>query len=412
MDDKASLLNQLRIERASVDRKEGRGWLPWAAGGAVAVVVAIGASFAFLVPSGVPVHAAIARAVGGEGPAAGGSLLDASGYVVARRQATVSGKITDKVVEVLIEEGQHVDKDQVIARLDNTNTSAALEQARAQVAQAQASLAAAETAFADAEPIYLRNKKLVAAGWISADAFDNSKAAYDQARNNLAVAVRTLDVAQRGLVVAERNEDDTVIRAPFTGIVTVKAAQPGEMVSPFATGGFTRTGIGTVVDMDSLEVEVDVSENFINRVHSGQSATVKLNAYPDWQIPAEVIAVIPTADRSKATVKVRVGFKTKDPRLVPEMGARVSFLNDAPTGGTGRAAQAGVVVPTEAVQPSGDTGILFVIHDDTVERRAVRLGARNSDGQTIISGLSAGTSVAVGDLTKLTDGAKVRIEQQ
>jgi len=410
MDDKANLLNQLRIDRGGPDQGGG-GRIWWIVGGGVAAIILVAVAWILLAgPSGIPVHAAMARAVTVEGAAGGGSLLDASGYVVARRAATVSAKITGKVIEVLIEEGQHVDKDQVIARLDNTNTAAALDQAKAQVAQSQANLEAARTTFNDAEPIYLRNKKLVGEGWISETAFDNSRLTYNQARTSLAVAERGLAVAQKALAVAERNEDDTIVRAPFAGVVTVKAAQPGEIVSPFSTGGFTRTGIGTIVDMDSLEVEVDVSENFINRVHSGQAATVKLNAYPDWQIPANVIAVIPTADRSKATVKVRVGFKQKDPRLVPEMGARVSFLSDAQAS-SGKPAAPGVVVPPEAVQPNGDTGVVFVIHDSTVERRAVRLGARNSDGQTVISGLSPDTKVAVGDLSKLSDGAKVKIEE-
>ena len=411
MDDKVSLLNQLRIDRREPVRVQRPRGIWWGAGG-VAVLLIGAVGWIVLAPSGIPIHAAVAREAVSEGNNAGASLLDASGYVVARRQATVAGKITDKVVEVLIEEGQHVDKDEVIARLDNTNTSAALEQAKAQVLQAEANLAASKTAFADAEPIYQRNKKLVAQGWISADAFDNSRAAYDQARNNLAVAERALTVAERGLAVAQRAEDDTVIRAPFAGVVTVKAAQPGEVVSPLSTGGFTRTGIGTIVDMDSLEVEVDVSENFINRVHAGQQATVKLNAYPDWQIPAYVIAIIPTADRSKATVKVRVGFKVKDQRLVPEMGARVSFLSEPEANGAGKAAQPGVIVPVDAVQANGDTGVVYVVHDDTVERRAVRLGARTADGQTIVAGLAAGTRIATGDLSKLSDGSKVKVEQE
>ncbi|HLG87887.1 MAG TPA: efflux RND transporter periplasmic adaptor subunit [Alphaproteobacteria bacterium] len=411
MDDKVSLLNQLRIDRREPVRVQRPRWAWWAAAGVVVLLVA-GGAWILAAPSGIPIHAAVAREAVSEGNNAGASLLDASGYVVARRQATVAGKITDKVVEVLIEEGQHVEKDEVIARLDNTNTMAALEQAQAQVLQAQANLVSAKTAFADAEPIYRRNKKLVAEGWLSVDAFDNSQAAYDQARNNLAVAERALAVAQKGLEVAQRAEDDTIIRAPFAGVVTVKAAQPGEVVSPLSTGGFTRTGIGTIVDMDSLEVEVDVSENFINRVHAAQQATVRLNAYPDWQIPAYVIAIIPTADRSKATVKVRVGFKVKDQRLVPEMGARVSFLSDVEAKGTGKAAQPGVIVPVDAVQANGDTGVVYVIHNGTVERRAVRLGARTADGQTIVAGLATGAQVATGDLSKLSDGSRVKVEQE
>ncbi len=211
--------------------------------------------------------------------------------------------------------------------------------------------------------------------------------------------------------MAKRALDDTVVRAPFAGVVTVKAAQPGEMVSPIsAGGGFTRTGIGTVVDMDSLEVEVDVAESFINRVSEGMPATVKLNAYPDWEIPAQVIAVIPTADRSKATVTVRVGMKLKDPRIVPEMGARVSFLSPAPAAGAAAAAAVrGVSVPADAVETDADQPVVFVVDDGKAERRAVRLGARRGDDQVLLAGVSAGEEVAEDHLDKLKDGASVRV---
>jgi RND family efflux transporter MFP subunit len=223
-------------------------------------------------------------------------------------------------------------------------------------------------------------------------------------------------LARAGVEVAQRNLDDTVVRAPFGGVVTVKAAQAGEIVSPSsAGGGFTRTGIGTIVDMDSLEVEVDVSENFINRVHAGQPSTVKLNAYPDWEIPAHVIAVIPTADRSKATVKVRVGFKERDARILPDMGARVSFLSEtAPQDGSSAAAAvSAVVIPPDAVQTNGNTGTVFVINgNNTVERRVVRLGARTSDGQLVLSGLPGGTRVAASNLASLSDGATIHVVTQ
>lgn len=257
-------------------------------------------------------------------------MLDASGYVVARRQATVSAKTTGRVTEVLIEEGQAVQQDEIIARLDDTNSRAALTQAKALLGQAEASREAARVALDDARRIYTRNDQQHAAGVISAQDFDNARAAFNAAESDYAVKQKAAEVARAGLGLAQRAQEDTIVRAPFAGVVTVKAAQPGEIVSPIsAGGGFTRTGIGTIVDMTSLEVEVDVNENFINRVRPGQKATIRLNAYPDWEIPAEVIAVIPTADRAKATVKVRVGFKQRDARVLPEMGARVAFLSDA-----------------------------------------------------------------------------------
>jgi RND family efflux transporter MFP subunit len=262
-------------------------------------------------------------------PPASSSALDASGYVVARRQATVSAKTTGRVIEVLIEEGQFVEKNQIIARLDDTNTGAVLDLNRAQFAQAQASLDAAKVALDDARRIFTRNEQQFAAKVISAQDFDNAQAAFNNIQSEYSVRLKALEVARTNLSVAQRDQDDTIVRAPFAGVVTVKAAQPGEIVSPIsAGGGFTRTGIGTIVDMTSLEVEVDVNENFINRVRPGQQATIRLNAYPDWTIPAQVIAVIPTADRAKATVKVRVAFKERDERVLPEMGARVSFMSE------------------------------------------------------------------------------------
>ena len=376
-------------------------------------LAAIAAVVWFLIarPDLVPVRVAQAQPATAGAAAQGASLLDASGYVVARRQATVSSKITGKVMEVLIEEGQHVDAGQVIARLDASNARAALAQADAQASAAESSLDVAKVAFANQGPKYQRDKKLHTVGYLSDQAVDDAGAAFDSARYGLDLAQRQLQVSRASREVAQRALDDTVVRAPFSGIVTVKNAQPGEMVSPIsAGGGFTRTGIGTIVDMDSLEVEVDVAESFINRVQAGMPATVKLNAYPDWEIPAEVIAVIPTADRSKATVTVRVGFKTKDARILPEMGARVAFLTPKSSDVGSAPAAKGVLVPAEAIQGAADSqGVVFVVANGAAERRAVRLGARSSEGQVLLSGVAPGDQVAVGGLDKLRDGAKVRV---
>jgi RND family efflux transporter MFP subunit len=354
---------------------------------------------------GIPVHAVIARAAAVAGVATpGGSLLDASGYVVALREATVSAKSIYKVSEVVVQEGQAVKRGELLAMLDDSNVRAALEQSRAQVKQLEVTLAASRLAADDARPSFLRNNTQLAEGLISPESFDAAKASYDAAKTAVLVAEQTLSVAKATVQINQRFEDDTVIKAPFDGVVTVKSAQPGEIVSPQFLGG---GGIAKIVDMDSLEVDVDVSENFINRVYSKQPAVITLNAYPTWRIPADVIAVIPTADRAKATVKVRIGFKQKDSRIVPEMGARVSFL------GTSSASPGipGVVLPAEAVQISGDAGVVFVISGDAVERRAVRLGARTADGLTILAGLQPGSMVALGDFSKLADGSRVRIVQ-
>ncbi len=414
MDDKATLLNQLRIDRTQTPGNSGGGMRRrWLIVLCAIVVMALAAGvwvFAFA-RDGIPVQTVIAKAVAATGGSAGagGSILDASGYVVALREATVSAKAIYKVNEVLVQEGQPVKEGQVIARLDDTNARAALEQSQAQVKQLEAALAAAKLTADDARPIYLRNQTQLGEGLISPETFDASKSSYDAAQTAVLVAQGNLAVAKASVEVNQRYEDDTVIRAPFDGVVTVKNAQPGEIVSPQFSGG---GGIAKIVDMDSLEVDVDVSENFINRVHPKQAATITLNAYPEQQFPAEVIAVIPTADRSKATVKVRIAFKEKDSRIVPEMGARVSFLEDAsqPQAG-GPPPSPGVLVPAKAVQANGENGTVFVVNGDVVERRTVRLGAHDGDTQTILSGLQPGAVLAIGDYNKLSDGARVHIEQ-
>jgi RND family efflux transporter MFP subunit len=409
-DERSSLLEQLRIDR-SEDEGSSRVW-SWVLGiGTLIAGAGIAAWLLMTIPATVLVDVATAELVSQEIELGRSSMLDASGYVVARRQATVSSKITGKVVEVLIEEGQRVEVNEVVARLDDANAVAQVAQSSAQREQAVASLKAAQVAFENAVPTFERNKQQFARQIISAQDFDSAKANYDATRTSLEVAARAVEVAEASLALAQRNLDDTVVRAPFGGIVTVKAAQEGEMVSPVsAGGGFTRTGIGTIVDMDSLEVEVDVSENFINRVRPDQDVSVKLNAYPDWEIPARVIAIIPTADRAKATVKVRVALDERDARILPEMGVRVAFLDDPKEGSTPvQVAQRAVVVPEAAVQANGDTGIVYVIEDDTVERRAVRLGARSSAGQVVLSGLESGARLAVADFAQLVDGSRVRI---
>ena len=303
----------------------------------LAVVAAVGGAASitwyFSHRAAAPTRTPAAIPPGKPAPRGAPSLLDASGYVVARRRATVASKITGKVIEVSLEEGQKVEKGQIIARLDDSNARAALAQSEAQVKQAEAVVNSAQTAYEDALPIFERNQRQKAAAVISAQSFDTARTQIDAAKSELLVAQSALDEARTGRSIAQRNLDDTIIRAPFSGIVTEKTAQAGEMVSPISAGsGFTRTGIGTLVDMNSLEVEVDVSENFIGRVLPQQPVRIRLNAYADWDIPGSVIAIIPTADRAKATVKVRIAIAPKDPRILPDMGAHVSFLDDAPAG--------------------------------------------------------------------------------
>ncbi|WP_428309919.1 efflux RND transporter periplasmic adaptor subunit [Hydrocarboniphaga sp.] len=411
MNDKSALLGQLKIDRGPEQSGDGGSAGKWIALAIVLLLIAAALAWWLLKPGGLTVKAAAVQSAAGNagGPA---SLLDASGYVVARRTATVSAKITGKVTEVLIEEGQHVDAGEIVGRLDDTNIRAGYDQSRAQLAYASAAHDQVRVQLANAQRDYDRKKQLFAQHFVSQSEVDNAQTALDDLKAQLNTAARNVDVSRQGIEVSQKNLDDTVVRAPFAGVITVKAAQVGEIVSPLsAGGGFTRTGMGTIVDMDSLEIEVDVNESFINRVRAGQPATAKLNAYPDWEIPAEVIAIIPTADRSKATVKVRVGFKQRgDPRVLPDMGVRVSFLSAAPSPGSDSKAKPGVLVPGEAVQATGDTGVAWVIRDDKLERRAVRLGARSGDNINVLAGLTAGERVAIGDAAKFEDGALVKVE--
>ncbi|HKQ46035.1 MAG TPA: efflux RND transporter periplasmic adaptor subunit [Rhizomicrobium sp.] len=389
--EKSALLDSLKIQRAPVSHHR-PGWMWPAIGGAGVIVIAAGAWF-FWPDNRIPVHIVTATAQGNaEGGAGVG--LDASGYVVARRKATLSAKILGKISEVNFEEGQAVKAGDIVARLDDSNYLAALHQAQALARQAKAALD-------NAAPTYARYQALKTQGAISTDAVQNQRTLFDNARTQH-------DVALAQVAYAQSNLRDTLVRAPFSGIVTVKVAQVGEVVAPSAAGGGdTRTGIVTIVDMDSLEVQVDVSENYIDRVQIGGAATIHLNAYPDWDIPGSVIAIIPTADQSKGTVAVRVRIKTKDPRILPNMAARVGFMT-APEKGAGPVVSR-VSVPPNAVLGSGRTGSVFVIAaDDKIERREVALGPASQQSVTILSGISAGERLAGDNLDKLHDGDRIK----
>jgi RND family efflux transporter MFP subunit len=399
MNDKSELLSQLKIDRSAVPSTSPRTGL-WVGIGAGVLVLAIVLLVLLRSGSAIAVQAATATAVAsGSGPVQS-SVLDATGYVVARRQATVSSKLTGKVTEVLIEEGKQVKEGDVLARIDDTNVLAQLELAKAQLAEIKVRQANAERERTRARG--LAQQKLI------------SQSQLDAAEANADAIKAQLESAAKAVEVQQRLEDDTVVRAPFSGVITIKNAQQGEMISPLSAGGAgTRTGIGTLVDMESLEIEVDVNENFINRVQPNQPVSATLNAYPDWKIPCHVIAVIPTADRSKATVKVRIGFNERDPKILPDMGARVNFLSEpTPQSSSSAPAAPSVRVPEGAVLDDNGTAVVFVIKDDKVERRAVKVGGKDSQGVQLLAGLSAGEQVALGELSKLADGAKVKVQGQ
>jgi RND family efflux transporter MFP subunit len=403
----SDLVKELRIDRDTRPRRASGRWFALAL--VAVLVVAVGIWFVWARVTPPIVRTATARAAATPGGA--GSVLDASGYVTARRQATVSAKITGKVTEVLIEEGQQVKEGAVLARLDDTEARAQLTLARAQLAQARSLEGEIRAMLAQAERDYTRQQELHQRQLVAAQVLDAALAQRDMLRARLANNIEQVRVATESVTVAQVQLDNTVIRAPFGGVVVAKSAQPGEMISPIsAGGGFTRTGIGTIVDMDSLEVQVDVNESFINRVAAEQPVEATLNAYPDWKIPGSVIAIIPTADRSKATVKVRIALKVKDPRIVPDMGARVAFLTSQPAAGRPPAVPA-VLVPAEAIRGEGAAAAVFVYTGERVERRGVTLGQAVGADREVVSGLRPGERVVLAPSPTLKDGDAVRVAE-
>ncbi|HEV2110820.1 MAG TPA: efflux RND transporter periplasmic adaptor subunit [Gammaproteobacteria bacterium] len=403
-------LNALRMDRGAdeiVLRRRSRPLLIGAA--ALALAIAVLLAWLSFKPAYISVQTAPARVVQDTaGTGSGARVLNASGYVVPRLQAVVSSKITGKVREVLIEEGMHVKAGQVLARLDDSTDQDQLNVAKSQLASAEAQEHQAEVEHANAARDLERNRTLFARHLISQSDMDGSvtkeaslKAALDSAHEQAGVARNNLQLEQQLL-------DDTVIRSPFAGVVVSKDAQPGEMISPnSAGGGNTRTGIATVVDMGSLEIEVDVNEAYIGRVYAGQKVDAVLDAYPDWHIPSHVVSIIPTADRDKATVKVRVGFDKLDPRILPQMAIQVWFLGDDKSAAAA-APQARVQIPQAAVHKDGATPYVYVYNDGRAERRAVKLGAATGSDIEVLAGVSGEERVIVQSDKPLADGVRVR----
>jgi len=390
------MLRALRIDRNPASKSRRR-W-PWVLAAVIALLIA---AMLWRSTRPVAVEVASARSAANDGPV---SVLDASGFVTARRIATVSSKITGKVLDVLIEEGMRVEDGQVLARLDATDAQAQAALAASQLAANEAALGEARAALLLAEQTLRRARELTTAKLQPVSSLDQAQADFDARRARLNQLQKQVQVGRDQLSLSQLNVDNTIIRAPFAGVIVAKAAQPGEMISPVsAGGGFTRTGIGTLVDMESLEVQVDVNEAYIGRVKPEQPVEAVLNAYADWRIPGAVIAIIPTADRAKATVKVRIALAERDPRIVPDMGVRVSFLDPE----AGRENAGGVWVPVRAVLGDGKEAALFVLSDDVAKRVAVSLGETRDAERRVLSGVAVNASVILSPPRELQDGDRV-----
>ncbi len=399
MSDLQSKLDGLRIDRDDEPAARLPKWLPIA----IAILLLLALSGWWLSrPGAAEVQTAVAREleVGGQQ-----TVLNASGYVTARRQATVSSKVTGKVVEVRIEEGMIVEEGQVLARLDLSNTNVSLRLAEAQRDAARTALDETRVRVHESELELQRTRDLVANQVASQADLDRAEAQRDSFEARLARQADEAAVAERQVAFWRQEMEDRIIRAPFDGVVVSKNAQPGEMISPVsAGGGFTRTGICTVVDMSSLEIEVDVNEAYINRVAAGQPVVATLDAYPDWKIPARVIAIVPTADRQRATVRVRVGFDELDPRILPDMGVKVGFQETT----VADAAQTRVAVPAGALWNDG-ADVVWVVAGDTIERRAVVVEEVRGQEALLSAGVRPGEQVVVNAPETLQEGDEVKV---
>ena len=411
--DKKALLNELKIDRSD-DEVDSARPIKWF----LAIAMLGGAGFVgWFLEFPDRAEALEVRTILAQAPAeiaSDSSVLDATGYVIARRMATVSSKVTGKILEVLVEEGMVVEQGQILAILDDSINLAQLALAESQVVAAKAAIVELEVQIRQAQLDLDRTRNLAARNLVSQADLDSDQLSVEALLARLNKSKRDIDVAERTTAIQKQFVEDMQIRAPFAGVVIAKAAQPGEMISPIAAGGgFTVTGICTIVDMESLEVEVDVNEQYINRVYPEQPVSVTLNAYPDEQMAAEVIAIIPAADRNKATVRVRIGFIQRDARVMHDMGVKVSFLEQGLVNDLALEAPIGVLVPESSIDDTAGDLFVWVVQDQQVSRRLVVVSDKIGQRVLVISGLQRGERVVSSLdqelLASLEDGLPVNV---
>lgn len=389
---KSADLSALRIDR-SAPPPSGPGRWPLVAVLAVVLVAAAVFAWTRLAPGGPSVRVGIAEATGGG--SATGAGISANGYVVARTKASVSSKILGRLAWIGVTEGSRLREGEIIARLESADYEAAALASRANVASVEAQLAQARRDLQRTQA--LRRDQLV------------SDADLEGVQTRLEVLTAQLGAARAQAELARVNVENTNVRAPFAGTVLRKDAEVGEIVAPSsAGGGLTRTAIVTMADLQTLEVEVDVNEAYIAQVRNGQGARITLDAYPDTSFTGRVRQVVPTADRQKATVLVKVAILDRDPRILPEMGAKVVFT--AREGAAAVAAPRRVLAPAAAVVRSADGAAVWVLEDGAVRRVSVDVGEARGERLEVRQGLSGGESLVLEPPAGLKDGLKVRVE--
>ncbi len=409
-------LSGLTIDRAAPD--PGRaGSTKWILA-ALVLVIAVGAALLLRGAGGRTFEVRVARAepVGGSPGSGGSEILTANGYVVARQRASVSTEVAGRLVALYVEEGSRVTQGQVLGMLQNLDQRAAVESAKATLASAEAQSEEAKASAREAELEWSRSRDLLAKGLVSQAEFDGSQAKAEVARARVASAAARIGSAEADLRSAEVAYEKTFIRAPFAGAVLRKEAEVGEIVSPIpSSGGLTRGAIVTMANLATLQVDVDVNEGYVARTHEGMRAEIALDAFPNDRFPGRLRQIVPTADRQKATVLVKVSFDSLDARVLPDMGAKVTFFADAaaPAGSGDSAVPAvsGVVsIPSSAVQDRDGRAVVFVVDENRAVIRGVSPRPLGPDRVSVSGGLAPGEMVVLDAPAGLADNARVRVK--
>lgn len=400
-------LSQLKIDRSALPPKKRLRFKPW---WLLLVVALLAVGFVFKgMGAAVPVETAMVTTAY---PYQALTQLNATGYVVAQRKASVASKATGRLEWLGVVEGSVVKKDEVIARLESKDVRATAAQAGANVSVARAGVAQAEAELVDATAHHKRSAELVAKKFLSPSAMDQAQARLNKAKAALISASAAAQAASAAARVAEVNAEQTVIRAPFDGVVLTKAANVGDTITPFSAALDTKGAVVTIADMSTLEVEADVSESNLQKIHVGQACEIQLDAFPELRFQGEVSRLVPTVDRAKATVMTKVKFLAPDARILPEMSAKVAFLSKAAAEDQRKPLTA---VNAAALAQRDGKPVLFVVTGEgdklAVKQVSVQTGEKLGDN-VAVSGVNPGDRVVLKPADKLGDGSAVKLLQK